>query len=79
MKDFGKHFIMLILVITPFLAAPPPKAEAAANSSFSQTILPPSCYDVVSSAGPTIDYIATFECEYRTPDGKVYVPANQAI
>ncbi|MDQ3123937.1 MAG: hypothetical protein M3Q14_04630 [bacterium] len=76
-RKFTNNAIIGLMVVMPFIAAPPKKAEAAASSNFAQTILPPSCYDVVNSTGPTVDYIATFECEYRTPDGNIYISTQQ--
>jgi hypothetical protein len=60
-------FVMLFAFTTASI--PSEKAEAAANSTFSQVIREPDCYDYVSNVTGTIDYIATFECDYRRPDG----------
>ncbi len=53
-------------------SVPAETAQAAPAATFSQRILEPSCYDYVSTVTGTVDYIATFDCEYRTPDGQVY-------
>jgi hypothetical protein len=60
---------LVLLFAFSTAAQPPQKAEAAASSKFSQVILEPDCYDYVSNVSGTIDYIATFECEIRRPDG----------
>jgi hypothetical protein len=60
-------FMMLFAFTTASI--PTEKAKAAANSTFSQVIREPDCYDYVSNVSGTIDYIATFECDYRKPDG----------
>jgi hypothetical protein len=65
--DLLPGFIMLFAFTTA--AQPPKKTEAAANSTFSQVIREPDCYDYISTVSGTVDYIATFECEYRRPDG----------
>lgn len=76
MNKFILILTIAVLTFMPFFALSPEKAEASSTTSFSQTILPPTCYDVVSVTGPTTDYIATFDCEYRQPDG---TPLNQSI
>ena len=42
-------------------------AEASTKVQLSQTILPPSCYDTISTTGPTTDYISVWECEVQRP------------
>jgi hypothetical protein len=60
-----------VIMLFAFTTASIPieKAEAAATTSVSQVILEPDCYDYVSTVSGTIDYIATFECDIRRPDG----------
>jgi hypothetical protein len=60
-------FVLLFAFTTA--SVPVEKADAAATSRFSQVILEPDCYDYVSTVSGTIDYIATFECDIRRPDG----------
>lgn len=60
-------FVLLFAFTTA--SVPSERAEAAANTSLSQVILEPDCYDYVSNVSGTIDYIATFECDVRRPDG----------
>jgi hypothetical protein len=56
--------------------AVPQQAVAAPNTTLKQTILPPDCYDVAMQNGDTMDYIATWDCELRMPDGSIYSPSN---
>lgn len=64
-------FILLSFMALSINFVMPAVAVASTKVAVSQVILPPSCYDYVSTFGGTTDYIATFDCEYRRPDGTV--------
>ena len=68
------HILLSASLTAAFVLLPGGSTAAAegatkptATVNVSQVILPPDCYDIVTTDGPTTDYIAVFDCEYRRP------------